>query len=75
LSKSTVFIIGYVWVEPNSSAAGSRMLQLIELFTQLNYKVIFCSPAQKTTQKQDLTLLNVEEVSIALNHSLFYAYI
>ncbi len=51
------------------------MLQLIELFTQLNYKVIFGSPAQKTTQKQDLTLLNVEEVSIVLNHSSFDAYI
>ena len=31
--KSTVLVIGYVFPEPNSSAAGTRMLQLIDFFT------------------------------------------
>ena len=75
MNKKKVFIIGYVWVEPNSSAAGSRMLQLIELFLHLGYKVIFGSPAQKTMHKFDLTSLGVEEVSIALNHESFNVYI
>ena len=32
-----VLIIGFVWPEPKSSAAGSRMLQLIQIF--LNQKI------------------------------------
>ena len=35
LTIQNVLIIGYVWVEPNSSAAGSRMMQLIEQFLSL----------------------------------------
>ena len=32
-------IIGTVWPEPNSTAAGSRMLQLISLFQKQNYNI------------------------------------
>ena len=70
-----VLIIGYVWVEPTSSAAGNRMLQLIETFLQYNYKVIFASPAQKNENAIDLTQLGVEEVSIKLNSSSFDDFI
>ena len=33
-----VFIVGSVWVEPHSSAAGSRMLQLIQFFLAQKWK-------------------------------------
>ena len=34
-----VLIIGFVWPEPKSSAAGSRMMQLIETFQSFDYKI------------------------------------
>ncbi|TCI84488.1 glycosyltransferase [Tenacibaculum sp. M341] len=68
-----VLIIGYVWVEPNSSAAGSRMLQLINTFTEIGYKVTFASPAQKGEKAIDLGKVSplISEVSIELNSSTF----
>jgi glycosyltransferase involved in cell wall biosynthesis len=72
---NTLLIIGYVWPEPNSSAAGSRMLQLIDFFQQQDYKVIFSSPAQRTEHMVDLDELNVNSVEINLNCSSFDDYI
>ncbi|CAL2107251.1 Glycosyltransferase involved in cell wall biosynthesis [Tenacibaculum sp. 190524A02b] len=73
--KKQILIIGYVWVEPNSSAAGSRMLQLIELFKKNEYAVTFASPAQKSEKAIDLSELGVNEVSIVLNDSSFDIFI
>ena len=73
--KQSVLIIGAVWVEPNSSAAGSRMLQLIELFLKQKYTITFATTTQKTEKAFDLKSLNVKEVSIELNSSSFDFYI
>lgn len=70
-----VLIIGYVWVEPTSSAAGSRMLQLITFFKEYGYAVTFASPAQKGVNAVNLTDLEVNEVSITLNDSSFDSFI
>ena len=67
----TVFIIGAVWVEPNSSAAGSRMLQLIEYFQSQGCKIVFGTTAQKNDQSLDLEILGVQEVELLLNDSSF----
>lgn len=73
--EKCVLIIGYVWVEPRSSAAGSRMLQLIEQFSTAGYHVVFSSPAQKGVRAADLSLFKVEEVEIQLNHSSFDIFV
>ena len=73
--RKKVLIIGYVWVEPNSSAAGGRMLQLIQSFINTNYQVVFTSPAQKGEKAIELSKLGVEEVQIELNASSFDTYI
>ena len=70
-----LLIIGYVWVEPNSSAAGSRMLQLIELFLKNDYKITFASPSQKGEKAVDLSNLGINEVSIELNSSSFDKFV
>ncbi|WP_333780758.1 glycosyltransferase [Tenacibaculum pacificus] len=70
-----LLIIGYVWVEPNSSAAGSRMLQLIELFKKNNYKITFASPAQKGEKALNLSEIDVNEASIELNSASFDYFI
>lgn len=62
-----LLIIGWVWPEPKSSAAGSRMLQLIDFFQQQQYQVTFASPAQLTEHMEDLSLLNVKLQEIVLN--------
>ena len=36
-----VLIIGFVWPEPKSSAAGSRMMQLIQFFLAENLIIEF----------------------------------
>lgn len=73
--KQHILIIGTVWVEPNSSAAGSRMLQLIELFLQQNWKVTFASTSQKNENALDLKSLEIDEVAIKLNSSSFDDFI
>ena len=66
-----ILIIGYVWPEPNSSAAGSRMLQLIELFLQQQWQVTYASPAAASEHGIDLEALGVSTVSITVNSSCF----
>jgi len=75
LQIKSLLIIGAVWVEPNSSAAGKRMLQLIAQFLERDYKIIFASPAQKNEKAIDLFSLGISEVSIALNNVSFDNFI
>jgi len=75
LQIKSLLIIGAVWVEPNSSAAGKRMLQLIAQFLERDYKIIFASPAQKNEKAIDLFSLGINEVSIALNNVSFDNFI
>ncbi len=70
VSKKLV-IIGSVWPEPESSAAGTRMLQLIELFQGQSWDVVFASAAAPSEHQADLSLMNVEQQSIRLNCSSF----
>lgn len=70
-----ILVIGTVWVEPNSSAAGGRMLQLIELFIQQNWKITFTSTAHKSEKAFDLNALGVDAISIELNNSSFDSFI
>jgi len=68
-------VIGYVWPEPNSSAAGSHMLSLLSLFVGQGWQVTFASPAQLGEHKVDLTELGINEQSIALNCPSFDTFI
>lgn len=70
-----LLVIGYVWPEPNSSAAGSRMLQLINIFQAQQYSVTYASPALESEHMIDLEMLDIKKVSIELNNSSFDDYI
>jgi hypothetical protein len=70
-----LLIIGSVWPEPNSSAAGTRMLQLISLFKQEGFIVIFASPAMDSDFMVDLELEGVVKKTITLNSSGFDDYV
>ncbi|MEN9909239.1 MAG: hypothetical protein RLZZ540_2388 [Bacteroidota bacterium] len=71
----SLLIIGFVWPEPNSSAAGGRMMQLISLFQKQGFKITFASPAQDSDFMIDLKSYNVEKKSIVLNSSSFDDFI
>ena len=58
-------------MEPNSSAAGSRMLQLIETFQSENWKVTYASTANSSDNALDLSHLGIESTTIQLNDSSF----
>jgi glycosyltransferase involved in cell wall biosynthesis len=70
-----LLVLGYVWPEPNSSAAGSHMLSLLTLFIQQGWQVTFASSALQGEHKVDLTELGIEEKSVALNCSSFDDFI
>ena len=71
----TLLILGFVWPEPNSSAAGGRMMQLISLFKEQGFKVVFASPAQDSEFMIDLADYDVEKISIFLNNSSFDTFV
>ena len=71
----TVLIIGFVWPEPNSSAAGGRMVQLISILKEQGFNVTFASPAMDSEYMIDLESLGVIKKSVALNCSSFDVFI
>ncbi|WP_026707063.1 glycosyltransferase [Flavobacterium frigidarium] len=71
----SLLIIGFVWPEPKSSAAGGRMMSLISLFQEQGFQVIFASPAQDSDFMIELDEYNVEKKSILLNSETFDTYI
>jgi glycosyltransferase involved in cell wall biosynthesis len=70
-----LLILGTVWPEPNSSAAGGRMLQLITLFQNQGLEIVFASPALDSDFMADLATLNVTKKSIVLNCSNFDVFV
>jgi len=74
-SITKILIIGFVWPEPNSSAAGSRMLQLIKLFHKQNWEVHFATTATETLHMVRLKELGVITQEIQLNHGSFDEYV
>jgi O-antigen biosynthesis protein len=66
-----IFIIGKVWPEPGSSAAGIRMIQLIRLFIEEGWKVTFASAAAESEFAADLESMGVKTAAIKVNSSAF----
>lgn len=66
-----LLIIGFVWPEPNSSAAGGRMMQLISIFKQNGFEITFASAAQDSDFMVDLSEFGVIKKSIELNSESF----
>ena len=70
-----VLIIGFVWPEPKSSAAGSRMMQLIETFKSQDYNITFVSPCAKSDNAFNLESIGVLQTAIELNNSSFDTFV
>lgn len=66
-----LIIIGKVFPEPNSTAAGSRMIQLMDLFLTQNYQITFLSTASISENSFDLSSKNIQFQNILLNDDSF----
>lgn len=73
--KKHLLILGLVWPEPNSSAAGGRMVNLIEFFLRNNWKITFATAAQKSEFSYLPNDGNIEEAIIQVNDSGFDQWI
>ena len=73
--QKKVLVIGSVWPEPNSSAAGSRMMQLITCFLENGFKVTFASVTEDSQYRFPLEEIGVEVKKISLNDVSFDVYI
>lgn len=70
-----VLVIGYVWPEPDSSAAGGHMMSILHLFKQQGWLVEFTTPSQPTEHMIDLASEGISTQSIKLNCDSFDAYV
>ena len=66
-----LLVIGYVWPEPRSSAAGGHMMQLLDCFLADGWRITFASPAGEGEHKADLASLGIAEQNITLNCTSF----
>lgn len=73
--KHHVLLIGLVWPEPNSSAAGVRMMQLIHSFLEQKFTVSFACSATRGEFSYPIENLGVKCYSIELNASSFDSFI
>lgn len=71
MATRKVLFIGLVWPEPTSSAAGTRIVQLAQLFLANGDEVHFASAASKSEFSFDLESLGVTNHDIKLNDSSF----
>jgi len=70
-----VLIIGFVWPEPQSSAAGRRMMELISLFQSRGWDITFASSAAETEYMADLESQGIQTKSVEINSSTFDEFV
>lgn len=75
ISSKKLLVIGYVWPEPESSAAGSRMIQLLEFFRNEGWQIIFASAAKESKHMAELDPYGIDRVSIKLNDPGFDSFL
>ncbi len=71
LKDQHLLIICTVWPEPLSSAAGSRMMQLIRFFIENSCRVTLACDAHQTDYSDDLSTYPIETLKIELNDARF----
>lgn len=70
-----LLIIGSVWPEPGSSAAGQRMMELIHVFKANGWDITVASTAAETPYMTDLQSQNIDAVPVKMNSSTFDDFI
>lgn len=75
VNSNKIVIIGSVWPEPNSTAAGSRMLQILNYLIRNKWEIVFACAAQKGEFSFDLSTWNIPCVDVQINDAGFDEFI
>ncbi len=75
MSPKNLLIIGHTWPNPNATAAGSRMLQLIRFFLEQSYKITFTCASKELEIGVDLATLDIEKANLPMNDDSFDSFI
>ena len=70
-----LLVIGCHWPEPNATAAGVRMLQLLRFFLEQNYKITFVVAMPENEYVQSLKDMGVQTTTISLNSNSFDTFL
>ncbi|MBL4744005.1 MAG: glycosyltransferase, partial [Cycloclasticus sp.] len=70
-----VLIIASLWPEPTSSAAGRRMVDLLELFHSQGWAITYACTAAESEHCYPLDSLNIKQQTILINSSTFDDFI
>lgn len=70
-----LLIIGHTFPEPTTTAAGTRMMQLIALFQKEEYYITYASTASKSAKSVALETIGVSPEIVTLNSSSFNDFI
>ncbi len=70
-----LLIIGLTFPEPSTTAAGSRMMQVLELFVEEDYQITFASTAAVSEKAFKLETKGISIKNILLNDSSFDDFI
>ncbi len=70
-----MLIIGHTFPEPTTTAAGTRMMQVISLFQEQNFAITFASSALLSEKSVVLSKLGINTKAIKLNDASFDEFI
>ncbi len=70
-----LLIIGHTFPEPDTTAAGNRMMQLLNLFLEDKYDVTFASTAAVSERSATFKTQNIPVKNILLNDSSFDVFV
>lgn len=70
-----LLVIGHTFPEPSTTAAGNRMMELLELFLEEDYKITFASTAAISERSVNLESQQIVVKNIQLNDASFDEFI
>lgn len=71
----TLLVIGHTFPEPSTTAAGMRMMQLLQLFQNNSFQITFASTASKSDKSANVEKLGISIKDIKLNDSSFDQFV
>jgi hypothetical protein len=75
MTNQRILIVANVWPEPTSSAAGTRMMQLIQFFKSKNAEILFSCSAHPSDFIEDLNAMGIQSKKITINSNTFDAFL
>ena len=71
----TLLIIGHTFPEPTTTAAGGRMMQLVDLFSEDGFQITFATTASASERSADLVSSGIVSANVELNSKSFDEFV